>query len=165
MKRTTAVAAAIALAGMVSMACSDSPTQPAASPIAGLASATTKDSSGTAVPQPPASSTPGTFHGTVIGKSVAGGGDTLATAPRLAGVKVTAYPTTNAGAANPTLGAAAASVTTGADGQFALPELPGGAYVVTFTPPAGSGYSGQWVTATAYSGSGVYPWWVVLGRP
>jgi hypothetical protein len=83
--------------------------------------------------------------------------------PRLGGVAIAVYPQLTGGA-TPTVGAVVASTVTGTDGKFTLPTLPGGMYVVTFTPPNGSVYGGVWVTATAYDGSSEYPWWVVLPR-
>ena len=143
---------------------SDDPTGNPSSPLNGLSQSEGRDSTGTSVPSPPASTTPGYFRGTVLGPSSPGSGsDTLATAPRVGGVTVTAYPRLTS-ASVPEVGPAAASVTTGSDGKFQLPILPGGEYVVTFTPPAGSPYAGVWVTATAYSGSSEWPWWVVLPK-
>lgn len=156
----------LALALLLSLAAcgSDDTTGSPSSPLSGLSEAAGKDSTGTSVPAPPTSTTPGYFRGTVLGPSAPGAtGDTLATAPRVSGVTVTAYPRLSTDPV-PDVGPAAASVVTGSDGKFQLPQLPGGEYVVTFTPPAGSIYAGVWVTATAYSGSAEWPWWVVLPK-
>jgi hypothetical protein len=149
----------------LAIACSDDPTGTDNSPIAGLAQREGSDSTGNPLPPPPANPTPGSFHGTVLGPSTPGtGGDTLATAPRVAGVVVAAYLVTGGTEANPTLGPVAASATTGADGKFALTTLSGGTYVVTFTPPANSIYGGVWVTAATSATSNDWPWWVVLWK-
>ena len=42
--------------------------------------------------------------------------------------------------------------------------MPGGNYVVTINPPAGSIYGGVWVTATVHGTSHEFPWWVVLWK-
>lgn len=152
------------LSGLV-VACSDNPTETENSPLAGLAQRDGRDSTGNPLPPPPTNPTPGTFHGTVLGFSPPGAGnDSLATAPRVSGVVVTAYKVTGGTEANPTLGPAEASVTTGADGKFQLPILSGGSFVVTFTPPANSIYGGVWVTTTTSSTSNEWPWWVVLWK-
>lgn len=142
-------------------ACADAPTDSARSPLTGLVAAAVADSAGNT---PPAGTTgPGTFHGTVLGPSPAGaGGDTLATAPRVAGARVAAFPFLGMDGDTPQLGPEEAAVVTGADGRFELPELDGGQYVVTITPPAASVYGGVWVTATAHATSDEHPWWVVL---
>jgi hypothetical protein len=155
---TMALLAAFAACG------SDDPTGSPSSPLNGLSQTEGRDSTGTSVPSPPPNATPGYFRGTVLGASTPGsGGDTLATAPRVAGVTVTAYPRLSTDPI-PDVGAAVATVVTGADGKFQLPTLPGGEYVVTFTPPTSSIYSGVWVTTTAHSGSSEWPWWVVLPK-
>ena len=149
----------------LAMACSDSYSGSDNSPLAGLAPRTASDSVGNPPPPPPANPTPGRFHGTVLGPSQPGAGnDSLATAPRVSGVVVTAYLVTGGSQADPTLGPAAASVTTGTDGTFQLPTLSGGEYVVTFTPPANSIYGGVWVTAATSATSNDYPWWVTLWK-
>lgn len=154
-----------AFAVAIAIACSDSTGNTPASPLAGLAQATAKDSTGVPVPGNPSNTSPGIVKGTVLGPSAPGSeGDTLATAPKVANVMVTAYPVTGGTAGAPTLGPQAASVTTGADGKFALPSLNAGSYVVTFTPPASSVYSGVWVTGHISAASAAYPWWVVLPR-
>ena len=157
---------ASALAAAVSVACSgNGPTSGTPSPLFGLTQSPARDSTGGSPPPPPVDPTYGTFHGTVIGLSVVGGGpDTIATAPRVAGVVVTAFPRIGTSTNPVSVGPAAATVVTGADGKFQLPTLAGGEYVVTFNPPAGSGYGGVWVTSTASSASNNFPWWVVLWR-
>jgi hypothetical protein len=91
------------------------------------------------------------------------GTDTLSTLPRIVGARVTAY-THGQPTATDTLGVGqqVASVTTDANGRFQLPTLPGGLYIVTIAPPAGSAYQGVYVAAMAYEHSADYPWWVVL---
>jgi len=150
-------------AGLFVAACSDSPTANQNSPLTGLAQREGKDSTGNPLPPPPTNPTPGSFHGIVLGPSAPGSTDTLATAPRIADVVVTAYPVTGGTQAVPTLGAAEQSVTAGADGKFQL-TLSGGDYVVTFNPPASSIYGGVWVTASTSANSNDWPWWVVLSR-
>ena len=157
----------VALLTGVTVACSDddNPTEPTASPLSGLAREDTRDSVGNPPPPPPVGTpTPGSVHGTVLGPSEPGAGnDSLETAPRVVGATVTAYPVESMGV-EPDLGPAAASVVTDANGKFALPELPGGEYVVTFNPPANSPYGGVWVTTVIHSGSNEHPWWVVLWK-
>jgi hypothetical protein len=150
------------LAGFL-FACSDSPTEPGTSVLAGLSQRDGRDSVGNPLPPPPTNPTPGIFHGTVLGPSVAGSADTLATAPRVAAVVVKAYPITGGTQANPELGPVEQTVTTGTDGKFSL-SLSGGLYAVTFTPPASSMYSGVWVTGSTSVNSGDWPWWVILPR-
>ncbi|NUQ12035.1 MAG: hypothetical protein HUU26_06880 [Gemmatimonadaceae bacterium] len=75
---------------------------------------------------------------------------------------VRAYPVTGGTPASPKLGAVEATVTTGADGKFQFPQLSGGEYVVTFTPPASTPYAGVWVTAFTSAQSDDWPWWVIL---
>jgi hypothetical protein len=101
----------------------------------------------------------------VLGPSAPGAGnDSLATAPRVANAKVTAYPRQPTATDPNAVGTAVAEVVTGADGKFQLPTLPGGDYIVTINPAAGSIYGGVWVTATAHSTSHEFPWWVVLWK-
>ena len=155
---------ALALVSALTVACSDSPTETENSPLAGLAQRDGKDSVGNPLPPPPTNPTPGSFHGTVLGPSAPGSvGDTLATAPRISGVVVTAFPITGGTQADPDLGPAEKTATTGADGKFAL-TLAGGDYVVTFTPPASSIYGGVWVTAATSATSNDHPWWVILWK-
>ena len=120
---------------------------------------------GSPVPTNPSNTSPGVVRGTVLGPSTPGsGGDTLATAPKVANTTVVAYPVTGGSAASPTLGPQAGATTTGADGKFTLPSLAAGNYVVTFTPPTSSVYQGVWTTSHISAASEAYPWWVVLPR-
>jgi hypothetical protein len=148
---------AIALAA----ACTDNAaTSPKGSLLSGLSLSATNDSS-PATP-PPANDGPGVVHGTVLAQSQPGlSGDTLATAPRVADVKVTVY---LAGQTSGEPGAQVASVTTGADGKFTLPSLDAGQYVVTFVPPASSGFNGVYVTGHISANSSQYPWWIILSK-
>ena len=148
------------------VACSnDDPTGASPSPFTGLTATAGKDSTGAPPPPPPPNPTPGFFRGTVLGPSLPGAGnDSLTTAPRVAGVVITAYPVLSSATNPPTVGPASATVTTSADGKFQLPTVSGGDYVVTFNPPPSSVYGGVWVTATAHNTSGVFPWWVVLWK-
>lgn len=158
--RVIAVAAAA-----IAMACSDATENTPPSPLAGLSQSTAKDSTGVPVPGNPSNTGPGIVKGTVVGPSAPGsGGDTLATAPKIANVVVAVFPVTGGTAGSPTLGPQAASVTTGADGKFTLPSLNAGSYVVTFTPPSSSVYAGVWVTGHISAVSATYPWWVVLPK-
>lgn len=163
--RTTLLVASLA-AGTVIAACSDSTTTPAVtpqvSPLAGLVKGATNDSNASPPANQPA--TPGSFHGTVMGHAdFPPGTDTLQALPRIVGATLVAY---NQVAPTPSntsgVGSMVASVTTDANGQFQFPGLPGGSYVVTITPPAGSKYQGVWVTPIASAHSSDYPWWVVL---
>jgi hypothetical protein len=147
-------------------------------PLAGLKQSSATDSSGTALPPTsghdsaaadPGGSTggldtlhsePGYFRGYVRSSEVVQGTDTLAGSVRIADVKVDAY--TRLGNGDP--GVLTASVTSNAQGEWQLPTLAAGHYVVTFTPPANSGYQGVWVTATPNSHSHEWPWWVTLPK-
>jgi hypothetical protein len=153
------------IAGSLVACSSEKPTGVVNSPLAGISQRDGSDSIGNPLPPGPVTPTPGSFHGTVLGPSEPGAGnDSLATAPRVAGAVVTAYPVTGGTAAAPTLGTAEASITTGADGKFQLPTLAGGEYVVTVNPPASSIYGGVWVTAFTSAQSNDWPWWVVLWK-
>jgi hypothetical protein len=159
-----AIAILFALTSGFAVACSDSPTENENDPLAGLAQRDGSDSVGNPLPPPPTNPTPGGFHGTVLGPSTPGSGvDTLATAPRVSGVVVKAHKVVGGTQADPELGPAEQTATTGADGKFAL-TLTGGAYVVTFTPPANSVYGGVWVTASTSATSNEWPWWVILWK-
>ena len=149
-----------------SFACSDgtTPTIPSApAPLAGLQLGTTNDS-GTApvVTQP--STTPGYFRGTILGhSSFPAGTDTLAVLPRIAGAVLTAHTRGAKTATDPVgVGPTVATVTTDANGKFQFQSLPGGEYVVTIAPPAGSKYQGIYVLPVADVHSADFPWWVVL---
>lgn len=143
---------------------SDGPTDASRSPLAGLARTTGMDSTGN-VPPPATDLQDGYFRGRVLGASEPGSGDdSLETAPRLADVLVSVYPRVNGSESEPELGPAVATMLTDDNGDFESPLLTGGAYVVTFTPSASSGYTGVWVSAIAHSGSHEYPWWVILPK-
>lgn len=144
------------LLAAVSTACTDS-AGPNASPLDGLVQYGSTDSTGTPPPPPVGTPAPGFFQGTVVGPSTPGAGnDSLATAPRIAGVTVAAYTQLDI--------APVASVVTSADGRFVLPTMPGGHYVVTFTPPPGSPYGGVWASAPVHATSSNHHWWVVLWK-
>jgi hypothetical protein len=146
-------------------ACTDATAPRERSPLAGLDAGMQLDSAGSPLTPPDGPVAPGYFRGTVRGPNIPGiGGDTLGTSPRIANVVVKAFPIVAQSGAQLTLGALAATTTTNAQGQFTLPELPGGEYAVTFTPPAGSSYTGVWVTAQANAESHLWPWWVTLPR-
>lgn len=143
-------------ATLLAAACTDG-SGPNPSPLDGLVQYAGTDSIG--APPPPATGNPtaGYFRGTVVGPSAPGAGnDSLATAPRIAGVTVSVYAELE--------GSPVASVVTGADGRFVLPTLPGGHYAVTFTPPINSPYGGVWATAPIHAASHTHPWWVVLWK-
>lgn len=163
--RSRLIALAFGGALVLLTACeSNGPTDASRSPLAGLARTTGMDSTGNA-PPPATDLQDGYFRGRVLGASAPGAGDdSLETAPRLAGVTVHVYPRVNGDESNPELGPAIATMVTDANGDFETPVLTGGAYVVTFTPPESSEYSGVWVSAVAHSGSHEYPWWVVLPK-
>lgn len=156
-----AAALAAVLAGAVTIgACGSDPVPPSVpSILAGLA-ATNADSAPPPTPQP----TPGTgaFHGLVLGHGT--GPDTMATAPRLQGVKVTAYPHSGWDGQEPVVGAAAAVMTTDGTGAYQSPMLPGGNYIITFVPPTDSEYRGVYVQGNINSTSDVGTWVVILPR-
>jgi hypothetical protein len=156
---------AFALIAGLAVACSDGPTDTDTSPLAGLAETEARDSAGNTPTPPTGTLTPGYFHGTVLGQAPPGSGnDSLANMPRISGVVVTAYALLGYSSTGPNLGTTAGTATTGSDGKFQLPTLPGGEYVVTFTPPANSVYRGVWATAYANESSADWPWWVVLPK-
>jgi hypothetical protein len=149
------------LAALVTVAaCSDSsPSAPDSSPLAGLTKAARNDTA----PTPPNNTeplAPGSFHGTIYGYEP--GPDTLKNSERLAGVKVTAYPRLRSSTDTLGVGAPTASVLTNSSGEFQLPTMPGGEYVVTFNPPTGSKYRGGWTVATAFAESNAHAWWIML---
>jgi hypothetical protein len=148
-------------------------------PLAGLKQSSATDSSGNSLPPTSGHDTatatpggggtggidtlhsePGYFRGYVRSSEVIQGVDTLAGSVRIPDVKVDAY----ARLANGDAGALTASVVTNAQGEWQLPVLPAGHYLVTFTPPANSQYQGVWVTATPNSHSHEWPWWVTLPK-
>jgi hypothetical protein len=124
--------------------------------LAGLSEGNSND---TTVGNPaPGTTTPGSFHGYVIGRGTPP--DTFATAPRIQGATITAYPHLGYDGDTPRMGDPVGSVQTDASGFFQFPEIPGGAYVVTVTPP--SGFLGQYITTTISNVSNSGNWWVVL---
>src|SRR5688500_2795046 len=130
----------------LALACAEKPLGVDPSPLDGLLPAEGNDSSGAPPPPPSTNSGPGYVRGTVLGPSGPGAGnDSLTTAPRVAGVRITAYPRIQPTPSDTLgIGPAAASVVTGADGLFQLPVLPAGEYLITFNPPEGSIYGGVW---------------------
>lgn len=145
------------------MACTDTGPTIDKSPLAGLTRVQSNDT-GTTAP-PPGPTTPGSFHGIVFGQATfPPGTDTLANAPRLANVRVTAYPRVESRTDTLGVGPAAASVLTDANGAFQMPDLAGGEYIVTFNPqaPDDTKYNGAWSIATIYDRSDEYPWWIML---
>jgi len=80
------------------------------------------------------------------------------------GARIAAFRVTGGSATSPTLGPEAAFALTGSDGKFTMPQVAGGDYVFTITPPSGSLYQGVWVTTYIHPGSSVHPWWVVLPK-
>ena len=148
------------IALVVAVACSDNgPAGPGPDPLAGLTAATRGDTA----PEPPQSTPrgPGFFVGTVYGYEP--GPDTLASAVKLEGARVTAFVRVDTGD-GVAAGRQVASVVTNAQGFFQLPTLPGGEYVVTFVPPSASPYRGGWTVAAAWQQSGDSPWYIMLPR-
>jgi hypothetical protein len=154
----TLVVAAAAIA-----ACSnDAPTSPGGK-LAGLDQTTTNNGS-TPGDTNPVAPGPGHFHGTVIGQSAPGAGnDSLTSAPRVANVRVTIYQEvrTETGLEP---GTELGSVVTDASGQFTLPTLPGGEYIVTFVPAADGIYHGVWAFGPLNEHSSDFPWWITLSK-
>jgi len=145
-----AVAGAAVIMGL-SVACAGDTTAP--NILAGMVQVTVADSTGSAPPQEPMAA--GFFRGVVMGYEP--GPDTLATAQRLAGVSVKAY----ARVGDQPSGDAVAAVTSDANGEWQLPTLPGGEYVVTFTP-VGNTYRGAWTIGRTSTTSGEHRWWIML---
>jgi hypothetical protein len=162
-------AAALIVVAALAAACND--TTPATQPeetsngsvLAGRSIVARNDTVKTPAPTQSGS---GYFRGTVMGPALPGAGnDSLTTSPRIAGVTVTIYPRIESTLSSQIpVGPAAGSSVTNAQGQFQLPVLPAGEYVVTFVPPAGSGYQGVYAFGPLRSNSGDYPWWVVLPK-
>ncbi len=150
-------AAPLALIATLAFACAD-PAGPAVSPLSGLVRVSANDTTPNAPPPQPAA--PGSFHGTVRGYSP--GPDTLNTAVRLPNVTVTAYPRVVSSTDTVGVGPLQAQVVTNAQGEFQLPTMPAGEYVVTFNPPSDSRYRGGWTIATASSTSNQGAWWIML---
>ena len=153
----------------ICVAC-DSPARPVQQlELQGLRQTTATDSVGTPVTSTTAETTPVytgppvQIRGVVRSSELKQPGpDTLVNSVRVAGVRVAAMPVTDLRTSPPTTGAVEAETTTNANGEFTLPPVAGGPYVVTFTPPAGSAYGGVWVTAMVDERTGQYPWWVTL---
>ena len=151
---------AAAVATIAVAACSEDPASPASSALAGLSPGNSND---TTVGNPtPGTPTPGSFHGFVIGHGT--GPDTIASAPRIVGATITAYPLLGYDGETPRVGDAVGSATTDANGFFEYATIPGGDYVVTIKPPVGSEYKGQYATTTISSVSSSGNWWVVLSK-
>lgn len=158
-------ASSLAILVLAITACSSEPAGPLMhSPLDGLQESLALDSTGTLPPTPPLPTGDGQIRGTVLGKSSAAG-DTLATSPRLAGAAIGVFPVVRTDPQE-TLGPEAASAVTGTDGKFTLPTLPTGQYVITIKPADADMalYMGQWIRTTIHSGSGDYPWWIVLAK-
>jgi hypothetical protein len=154
---------AAALVAGLAIACADTlVTGPDASVVSGLTKVSANDSSHTTDSAPAGS---GYFRGTVLGPSPVGStGDTLGSAPRIAGVRVTIYARNQSAGGPVETGPALGSVVTGTDGLFQLPTLAAGEYVVTFVPPEDGNYRGVYSTGQLRSNSSSYPWWVILPR-
>jgi hypothetical protein len=160
-----------AAASLVWACASDGPTAIDSSPKDGLRSSQAQDSAATTpapTPAPASNPTPGYVHGTVRapGANAGPGQDTLSASIRIAGAIVTAYPRVRSTLDTAGAGPMAAQVIADANGQFQLPTLPGGEYIVTFNPPVAlsATYGGVWVTATIHENSHVFPWWVTLWK-
>jgi hypothetical protein len=160
----------LALTASVVVACSESsPTEvDQESPLTGLVQGQGNDSVGAPPPPPPTNPTPGRVRGTVLAPSIGAppGQDTLATATRIVGARVTAYPRLRSTTDTLGVGAIAAQVVTDAKGEFLLPTLPGGEYIITFNPPAAhqATYGGVWTVSTIHQNSHLHPWWIVLWK-
>src|SRR5207237_279245 len=148
MSRQRAAICAAVLVALTTLACAgDHSTGVDKSPLEGLAKAAATDSLGNPLPKHDTASatpgspgggvdtsvvpTPGYFRGTVRSSEMVQGTDTLGGSVRIANVKVDAY----ARLANGDAGALAATVTSDAQGEWQLPVLAAGNYIVTFTPP------------------------------
>lgn len=153
--------AVVVVAAMAIAAChGDGTTSPKTNTFEGLARVSSND---TVTGSPPVgTTTPGAFHGFVLGHGT--GSDTMATAPRLAGSTITAYPHLGFDGETPRTGDPVGSVTADATGAFQFPEIAGGPYVVLVQPPASSGYRPVYILATISSVSNSGSWWVVLSR-
>lgn len=158
------VAIGALLFATMAVAC-DGFNDPPPSPLEGLTYIIATDSTGTLAPAAPNELVPGHFVGTVLGAPLPGSGnDSLETMPRIAGAIVTAYPVIAGTGAFATLDHAEASAITDVDGRFTLPQVPGGEYVLTFEPPAGSGFVGSYASVFAYSESHEFSHWIILAR-
>ena len=81
-----------------------------------------------------------------IVRGVGEGQDTMATAPKLAGVVVKAYKHLGYSGNEVLIGEQVGSLTTDDNGWYGYFTLPPGSYVVTFTPPANSAFRSIYVT-------------------
>jgi hypothetical protein len=169
--RTLGFTLVVALAASLAAACSENgPTQVQEdSPLAGLVRGNGTDSVGTPPPPPPPTNpTPGYVRGTVLAPSIGAppGTDTLATATRIVGARVTAYPRIRSTTDTLGVGPVAAQVLTNERGEFQLPTLPGGEYIITFNPPPSQNatYGGVWAVSTIHQNSHVHPWWIILWK-
>ena len=154
--------ALIALLSFGVAACDDDANGPATDPLAGLVTAERGDTAEAPPNQTPDG--PGHFQGFVKGYTP-GVVDTNSTIVPLANVRVTAYRSEAQGtSAQPEAGDAVATAFSNANGAWTLPTLPGGEYIVTFVPPAGSNYHGGWTVGQAWSSSGDSPWQIFLSK-
>jgi hypothetical protein len=152
--------AAAMVGAMALAACQGDSTNPTTGVLAGVAHVTSND---TTIGTPPVgTTTPGSFHGFVIGHGT--GVDTMLTAPRIVGATVTAYPQLGFDGSTPLIGDPVGTVTTDASGTFQFPEIAGGNYVVVVRPPASSGYRSVYILATISNVSNSGNWWVVLSQ-
>jgi len=152
--------AAAMVGAMTLAACQGDSTNPTTDVLAGVAHVTSND---TTIGTPPVgTTTPGSFHGFVIGHGT--GVDTITTAPRMVGATITAYPHLGFDGDTPRIGDPVGTVTADAAGAFQFPEIPGGPYVVIVRPPAASGYHSVYILATISNVSNSGNWWVVLSQ-
>lgn len=77
---------------------------------------------------------------------------------------IRAYPVSASTTGGMQLGDPVGQTTTDAVGRFTFPTIPGGDYVITFTPPAGSSFQGVWVAGLIHGSSQEWPWRVTLPR-
>ncbi len=165
--RLPRVALTIACAVLLG-ACADSPTENGDDdPLEGLLAATVRDSVGNGIPEPLSAQGSGYVIGTVMEPGVpgAGGNDSLATKPRIAGVTVRVYEIDSGGeTANAALGDLVATVVTDANGRFQTPVIDGteGEHILLFTPPSGSAFRSAYARTRFWTGSHTTPWWVTL---
>jgi hypothetical protein len=77
---------------------------------------------------------------------------------------VTAYPRIASSTDTLGVGPAAGTTLTSATGEWQLPSMPGGDYVVTFNPqaPQDTQYRGVWTVATAHATSHEGSWYIML---
>jgi hypothetical protein len=170
-RRSLTIALALAASAFVAAACAEkSPTEVDDSPLAGLLESQATDSAGAPAPTAPPTSpgTPGYVRGVVRAPSqnAQPGQDTLGASTRIAGAIVTAHPYVLITPDSLGPGPQVAQVVTNANGEFQLPTLPGGQYVITFSPPASlaNTYGGVWTTGPIHDKSHEHPWWVTLWK-